>query len=514
MAHEIILSLKEITKTFPGIIANDHINLDIHKGEIHSLLGENGAGKTTLMNILYGLYKLDSGEIIFKGKKIKIRSPKDAINLGIGMIHQQFMLVPRFSVFENIILGQASERPPLLEEKKLHKKIMKVAEKFNIKLDLDTPVENLDVGTQQKVEILKTLYHGADLLILDEPTSVLTPQEGQDLFKDLLAFKKQGCTIIFISHKLKEVIQISDRITVLRDGKVIETKKKLETNPRELSKLMVGREVSFTIKKKDCKPGKEVLCLQNIFLQNEKGLMVLKNICLNIRAGEILGIAGVDGNGQKELADVICGLQKVNSGNIKILNKETTGSTSRQLNEQCLSYIPGDRKKYGMILNFTIAENIILKNFYKPSFTRGLFLNKGYIENYSQKIIKNYNIKTPSPLLQVKKLSGGNQQRVVLGRELSNQPKLLVVAKPTQGLDVGACEFIYDKLLEERDKGVAILLFSTELDEVMNISDRVAIMYEGEIVGEVDPRNTDIGEIGLMMAGSKRKEVNTMERGR
>jgi len=242
--------------------------------------------------------------------------------------------------------------------------------------------------------------------------------------------------------------------------------------------------------------------------------MVLKNICLNIRAGEILGIAGVDGNGQKELADVICGLQKVNSGNIKILNKETTGSTSRQLNEQCLSYIPGDRKKYGMILNFTIAENIILKNFYKPSFTRGLFLNKGYIENYSQKIIKNYNIKTPSPLLQVKKLSGGNQQRVVLGRELSNQPKLLVVAKPTQGLDVGACEFIYDKLLEERDKGVAILLFSTELDEVMNISDRVAIMYEGEIVGEVDPRNTDIGEIGLMMAGSKRKEVNTMERGR
>jgi len=512
MTHEIILSLKEITKTFPGVIANDHINLEIFKGEIHSLLGENGAGKTTLMNILYGLYKPDSGEIIFKGKKIKIHSPKDAINLGIGMIHQQFMLVPRFSVFENIILGQASERPPLLEEKKLHKKIMKVAEKFNIKLDLDTPVENLDVGSQQKVEILKTLYQGADLLILDEPTSVLTPQEGQSLFKDLWALKKQGCTIIFISHKLKEVMQISDRITVLRDGKVIETKKKLETNPRELSKLMVGREVSFTIKKKDCKPGKEVLGLQNIFLQNKKGLKVLKNICLNIRAGEILGIAGVDGNGQKELADVICGLQKVNSGNVKILNKEVTGSTPRQLNEQGLSYIPGDRKKYGIILNFTIAENIILKNFYKFPFTRRLFLNKGYINDYSQKIIKNYNIKTPSPLLQTKKLSGGNQQRVVLGRELSNQPKLLVVAQPTQGLDVGACEFIYDKLLGERDKGVAVLLVSTDLDEVMNLSDRVAIIYEGEIVGEVDPRSTDIGEIGLIMAGSKRKQINAIEK--
>ena len=513
MAHEIILNLKEITKTFPGVVANDHINLEIHKGEIHSLLGENGAGKTTLMNILYGFYKPDNGEIIFKGEKIKIHSPRDAINLGIGMIHQRFMLVPRFSVFENIILGQASEKPPLLEKKKLHKKIAKVAEKFNIKLDLDEPVENLSVGIQQKVEILKTLYHGADLLILDEPTSVLTPQEGQNLFKDLLALKEQGCTVIFISHKLKEVMQISDRITVLRDGKVIGTKKKLETNPQELSKLMVGREVSFTIKKKDCKPGEEVLCLQNIFMQNEKGLKVLKNICLNIRAGEILGIAGVDGNGQEELADVICGLRKVNSGSVKILNKEIMGSTPRQLNEQGLSYIPGDRKKYGLILNFTIAENIILKNFYKSPFTRGLFLNKGDIEDYSQKIIKNYNIKTPSPLLQTKKLSGGNQQRVILGRELGNQPKLLVIAKPTQGLDVGACEYIYDELLEERDKGVAILLFSTELDEVINISDRVAIMYEGEIVGEVDPRNTNIEEIGLMMAGSKRKEVNAIERG-
>jgi len=513
MTHEIILSLKEITKNFPGVIANDHINLDIFKGEIHSLLGENGAGKSTLMKILYGIYKLDSGEIMFKGKKAKIHSPKDAMNLGIGMVHQQFMLVPVFSVFKNIILGQVSERPPLLEEKKLRKKIMKAIEKLDIKLDLDEPVENLDLGTQQKVEILKALYQGANFLVLDEPTSVLTPQGVENLFKDLLALKKQGCTIVFISHKLKEVIQISDRITVLRDGKVIETKEKLETNPQELSKLMVGREVSFTIKKKDCKPGKEVLSLQNIFLQNRKGLNVLKNICLNIQAGEILGIAGVDGNGQKELADVICGLQKANSGIIKILNKEVAENTVRQLNEIGLSYIPGDRKKYGIVLKFTIAENLILKNFYKFPFTHRLLSNKRSIDDYSRKVIKNYDIKTASPYLQIENLSGGNQQRVVLGRELSNQPKLLVIMHPSQGLDVGACEFIHDILLEERDRGVAILLISADLDEVMSLSDRLAIMYEGEIMGEVDPKNTNIGEIGLMMAGFKRKEVNAIGRG-
>ncbi|HCL90069.1 MAG TPA: heme ABC transporter ATP-binding protein [Candidatus Atribacteria bacterium] len=513
MAHEIILSLKEITKTFPGVVANDHINLEIHKREIHSLLGENGAGKTTLMNILYGLYSPNSGEIVFNGKNVKINSPRDAISLGIGMIHQRFMLVPRFSVFENIILGQASEKPPLLEKKKLYKKIAKVAKKFNIKLDLDIPVENLSVGIQQKVEILKTLYQGADFLILDEPTSVLTPQEGQNLFKDLLALKEQGCTIIFISHKLKEVMQISDRITVLRDGRVIGTKEKFETNPQELSRLMVGREVSFTIKKKDCNPGKEVLSIQDVFMQNRKGLKILKNICLNIRAGEILGIAGVDGNGQKELADAICGLQKINSGNVKILDEEITESNPRKLYEQGLSYIPGDRKKYGLIPNFNIAENIVIKDYYLPPFTRGLFLNSAYIDNYSKKVIATYDIKTPSHLVQIKKLSGGNQQKVVLGRELSKYPKLLIIMQPTQGLDVGACEFVYNKLLEARDKGVAILLFSTDLDETMNLSDRIAVIYEGEIMGEVDPRSTDVGEIGLMMAGSKRKKANAIERG-
>lgn len=504
MTHEIILSLNEITKTFPGVVANDHINLEIFKGEIHSLLGENGAGKTTLMNILYGLYRPNSGEIMFNGKSIKINSPRDAISLGIGMIHQHFMLVSKFSVFENIVLGQASENPPLLEKGKLHKKITKVAEKFNIKLDLDVPVENLSVGIQQKVEILKALYQGADLLILDEPTSVLTPQEGQNLFKDLLVLKEQGCTIIFISHKLKEVMQISDRITVLRDGKVIGTKEKTKTSPRVLSKLMVGREISSTIKKKDCVPGKEVLSLQSVFMQDSKGLKILKNICLNVHAGEILGIAGVDGNGQQELANTICGLQKIDSGNVKISNKEVTGSNPRKLYEQGLSYIPGDRKKYGLILNFNIAENIILKDYYLPPFTRGLLLNNAFIDDYSKKVITIYDIKTPSHFVQTKKLSGGNQQKVVLGRELSKCPKLLIIMQPTQGLDVGACEFVYNKLLETRDKGVAIVLFSTDLDEIMNLSDRIAVIYEGEIMGEVDPKNVATGEIGLMMAGSKR----------
>ncbi|HBY57226.1 MAG TPA: heme ABC transporter ATP-binding protein [Candidatus Atribacteria bacterium] len=511
MVQEIILSLKEITKIFPGVIANDHISLDIFKGEIHSLLGENGAGKTTLMNILYGLYKPDKGEIIFKGEEVKIHSPRDAINLGIGMIHQRFMLIPRFTVFENIILGQPSEKPPLLEKEKLHEKILRVAERFNIKLDLDVPVENLSVGTQQKVEILKALYQGADLLILDEPTSVLTPQEAQNLFKDLLALKEQGCTIIFISHKLKEVMQISDRITVLRDGKVVGTKKKLETNFQELSKLMVGREISFTIKKKDVQPGREVLCLEDISMKNKKGLRLLKNISLSARSGEILGIAGVDGNGQRELADAICRLQKIDSGNIKMLGQEVSSSSPRRLYEQGLSYIPADRKRYGLILNFTIAENLILKDYYLPPFKRGLFLNVPYINDYSKKIIVAYDIKTPSHLVQASKLSGGNQQKVVLGRELSKCPKLLIVMEPTQGLDVGACEFVHNKLLDERDKGVAILLFSTDLDEIMSLSDRIAVIYEGEIMGEVDPRKADVGEIGLMMAGVKYLEKEVVD---
>ena len=504
MSGKVFLSFKKVSKYFPGVIACDKIDLDIYRGEVHTLLGENGAGKSTLMNLLYGLYHVDEGEILIDGSPVSIHSPGDAIDLGIGMIHQHFMLIPVFTVLENIILGQRSGKPPLLQLETFRRRVSEVAGRFGIDVDLDAVVEDLAVGMQQKVEILKALYRGARILILDEPTSVLTPQESQDLFRMLEDLKKQGCTILFISHKMIEVMQISDRITVLRDGKVIETVDRHKTTPRQLCTLMVCRDVSFEIEKEESDPGEEVLRLEGISLQNKGGLFLLRDISLRVCAGEILGIAGVDGNGQKPLAKVISGLQKPGSGDIYMFGQNITGENTRSRIEKGLSYVPADRRRDGLVTDFRIWENCILEIFYTKPFTRGFTLNARYSHEFARRVIREYDIKTPDENVPVKNLSGGNQQRVVIGREISKNPRLLLVVQPTWGLDVAACEFVYNRLLEERDKGTAILLISTELEEVRSLSDRLMVLFKGEIMGEVDPRTVGPAETGLMMAGAKR----------
>jgi len=505
MTQEIYLSFRNIRKTFPGVLALNDVSLDIYKGQIHALLGENGAGKSTLMNILYGLYHQDSGEIYLSGENYEHNTPKNAIKNGIGMIHQHFMLIPNFTVLENIILGQPSPKPPKLEKEYFRTEILKVAEKFGITVDLDLLVEEISVGMQQKIEILKALYKGAKLLILDEPTSVLTPQESQELFKMLMDLNKKGTTIIFISHKLKEVMQISDRISVLRDGKLISTVNKSETTPTELSKLMVGRDLSTQLSKSEAQFGEDVLFVENIFLQDSHNhhRNILKDVSFNIAKGEIVGIAGVDENGQKELAEILSGLRKPTSGHIKLFGKDVTQCTTRQLIEMGMSYIPADRRNQGLVMEFKISENTILETHYQKPFTKGISLQKKVIDNFAKSLIQEYDVRTPSINVPVKNLSGGNQQKVIVGREFLKKTHFLLVMQPTWGLDVGAIEYVHKKLLEAREKGVTILLISTDLEEVRKLSDRILVIYEGEIVGQATS-STDIEEIGLLMAGSHR----------
>ncbi len=503
MSEEIILSFRNIRKSFPGVVALDDISLDIYKGQIHALLGENGAGKSTLMNVLYGLYHQDSGEIFLSGEKYEHNTPKNAIRHGIGMIHQHFMLIPNFTVLENIILGQPSPKPPKLEKEYFRNEILKVAKKFGITVDLDLLVEEISVGMQQKIEILKALYKGAELLILDEPTSVLTPQESQELFKMITELNKKGTTVIFISHKLKEVMQISDSISVLRDGKLIATVKKSETTPHELSRLMVGREIITQYDKAEAKTGEDILILDAITLEDHHNQhrQLLKNVSFKVSQGEIVGIAGVDENGQKELAEIISGLRKPTSGEISMFGKDVTHCTTRQLIEMGMSYIPADRRNQGLVMDFNISENSILETHYQKPFTKGISLQKKVIDNFANGLIQEYDVRTPSINIPVKNLSGGNQQKVIVGREFLKKTHFLLVMQPTWGLDVGAIEYVHKKLLEARDKGVTILLISTDLEEVRKLSDRILVIYEGEIVGEVDS-STDIEEIGLLMAGS------------
>jgi simple sugar transport system ATP-binding protein len=501
------LSFRNINKTFPGVVALDKINLDINEGEIHALLGENGAGKSTLMNILYGLYHQDSGDMILAGEKLEHNNPKNAINHGIGMIHQHFMLIPNFSVLENIILGHVSPKPPMLEEKYFRLEIQKVSDKFGIRVSLDALIEDISVGMQQKVEILKALFKGARLLILDEPTSVLTPQESQDLFKMLLELKEKNCTIIFISHKLNEVLQISDRISVLRDGKLVTTVNKRETNATDLSKMMVGREIKNDYNKKACCTGENVLQLEGIGLQDNKGRSLLKQITLNVRAGEIVGIAGVDDNGQMELSEIISGLRKPGSGRITLFGTDVTTATTRQLIEMGMSYIPADRRNVGLVIDFTIAENMILETYYTKPITKGFSLDRKYVSRFAQGLVNEYDVRTPNINVPVRNLSGGNQQKVIISREFSKEHRFLLVLQPTWGLDIGAIEYVHQKLLEERDKGVAILLISTELEEIRRLSDRILVMYEGELAGSATVE-TSLEEIGLMMAGAKKQIVS------
>lgn len=506
MSQEEILRFDKISKFFPGVVANNQISLTIYKREIHTLLGENGAGKSTLMNILYGLYRPDEGEIFYEGKKVDIYSPNDAMKYGIGMIHQHFMLIPNFTVWENITLGQKMDRGILMPVEQLKKKVMEVAERLHMSVDPDARVQDLPIGVQQKVEILKAIYRGSRLLILDEPTSVLTPQESIELFATLRKLKADGCTIIFIGHKMNEVMEVSDRISVLRDGSLISTLNREKCTPALLTSLMVGREVDLNVTKQPANPGQEKLSLKNIHISGETKANSLKGISFNVHAGEIVGIAGVDGNGQSELARVISGMAVPDQGTVLINGENMTNSNVRKRNIHGLCYIPADRRGEALTLDFRLYENIALTQYYREPYSHKGILNLKNMKQKTSEYIKAFKVKAAGTDVEARTLSGGNQQKLILARELLKKPDILLIVQPTWGLDVGSCSFIYEKIIEERDRGAAILLISTDLEEVRSLSDRLLVLFKGEIMGEVDPRTASVEEIGLMMAGIQKEK--------
>ncbi len=499
---EVVIEMRGITKYFPGVIANDHIDFDLKAGEVHSLLGENGAGKTTLMNILYGLYQPDEGEIRIRGKRVVLKSPSDAIEMGIGMVHQLFMLLPSFTVAENVILGLKGF---MLNLDQVEKEIAELSEEYCLRVDPKAIVWQLSVGERQRVEVIKALYRGAQLLILDEPTSMLTPPETKELMKIIRRMVDEGLTVIpFVTHKLPEVIAVSDRVTVLRRGKVVATIATGQTNERNLAEEMVGRKVVFAIKRQAIEKNEVVLEVTNLEALDDRGLSVLKKISFSIYAGEVLGVAGVSGNGQHELAEVLTGLRKATTGKINLQGEDVTNKSPSELIAKRVGYIPEERIGKALVSGLSVAENLILGAQSEKLFTHGLFLNQQAINEHADKLISEYNIATPDRNTKVRNLSGGNLQRLILARELSRKPKLLVANQLTSGLDVGATEFIHNKLIEQKMAGTAILLISEDLDEIMSMSDRIAVMYRGEIVGIIPAANARIEEVGLMMAGAKR----------
>jgi len=504
-----LLEMKDITKIFPGVIANDNINLEIEQGEVHALLGENGSGKSTLMNILSGLYKPTAGRIFINGEEVSFNSPRDAIHKGIGMVYQHFMLIRQLSVVENIILGMPQKYEPLLDIKDAVKKITEFSSHYGMNIDPYSKIWQLSVGQQQRVEIIKVLYRGAKLLILDEPTSVLTPQEVDELFSMINQFLKKGCSVIFISHKIDEVETISNRITVLRQGKKIGIVSN-NTSKKELARMMVGREVSFKVDKLPANPGKVILKLEGVEALNDRRLKALKSISMEIYKGEILGIAGVDGNGQSELVEVITGLRKINKGKISISGINVTNLHPRKILELNVGHIPQDRHLAGMVLDMDLKENMILHDYYIPPHCKGKFLNWDFIKKHTCELIKEYEIKTPSEEVLSENLSGGNQQKLILARELHRKPDLLIAMNATRGLDVGAIEYVQKKIIELRDRGAGILYISTEIEEIINMSDRIAVIYNGEMMGIVRSEEVSIEELGLMMAGTKKEEVKSI----
>jgi simple sugar transport system ATP-binding protein len=501
---ETILRLENIRKTFPGVLANDNIDLEIQRGEIHSLLGENGAGKTTLMNCVYGVYRQDSGKVIWKGREVEIRRARDAIALGIGMVHQHFMLVPPLTVAENVILGLPVHHEPFLDLKAVEKDILDTARRYGFEIDPKAQIWQLPVGVQQRVEILKALYRKAELLILDEPTAVLTPGEVDELFAVLKNLTKEGLSIIFITHKLEEVMAICDRVTVLRDGQVVSTVNKSETNTKELARMMVGREVFLNIEKPEIKPGEVVLKVENLSARDKRDLPAVKNVSFEIRRNEILGIAGVDGNGQTELGDVLGGMRKATGGKVTVLGNDATNLTPLEIINMGVAYIPPDRQHTGLLLDFSLIENLIGKSHYRAPFSKRGIFQQSAIKPFAEQAIRDYDVRTPSPELKAKLLSGGNQQKLVLAREMTGKPDLVIAAQATRGLDVGATEYVHKRMIEARNNGAGILFISTELEEVLSLSDRIAVMYEGEIMGIVPGKGADIHEIGEMMAGVHR----------
>ncbi len=495
------IEMRGITKRFPGVIANDKADFDIHAGEVHALLGENGAGKSTLMKILYGMYRPDEGEILLNGKPVTIASPNDSINLGIGMIHQHFMLVPTLTVAENVALGLPSSRGALTDLDRVSKRIVELASIYGLKIDPSAYVWQLSVGQQQRVEIIKALYRGAALLILDEPTAVLTPQEVDELFVIMRQMVKDGHALIFISHKLHEVVEISNRITVLRDGRRIGTRLTSETTKQDLANWMVGREIGFAPDRGKVEIGEARLKLEKVECGSDRGTPGLRGVSIEVRSGEILGIAGVSGNGQRELAEAITGLRKVTTGRVFLEGKDITNFAPGDITELNLSYIPEERMRDGMIKDFTIAENMILREHHKMPYSRMGFLNLSDISKHADELIAKFHVKTPSRETHAKNLSGGNIQKVVLAREISRNPRAIIAAQPTRGLDIGATEYVREQLLIERRKGVAVMLISEDLDEILALSDRIAVLYEGQVMDIVPRTEATPERLGLLMAG-------------
>jgi ABC-type uncharacterized transport system ATPase subunit len=497
--------MRGIVKHFPGVLANAGVDFDLRQGEIHSLLGENGAGKTTLMNILYGLYAPDAGQVLLRGKPVRLNSARDAIQQGLGMVHQHFMLVQPFTVAENVILGQPSPREPLVEDMRaVHKRLKSVSDQYGLQVSPEAPVWTLSVGEQQRVEILKALYRGAEILILDEPTAVLTPQEVDELLAVLRRMIAGGKSIVLISHKLGEVLAVSDRITVLRDGKVIDTVAAAGTDRATLVRMMVGRDVLLRVAKGPAHPGAVALSINDLTVRNDRGLLALSGVTLDLRAGEVLGIAGVAGNGQSELEEAIAGLRKVEGGTVVFHGNDVTNRRPRKIGEQGLAHIPSDRYRMGLLADFSVAENMLLQRVGSRPFTRWGRLDWSAIHREARRLVEAFDVRTPSVRSAAGKLSGGNAQKMILARELARRPRVLLAAQPTRGLDVSAIEFVHRTLIEQRDAGLAILLFSTELDEIMALSDRIAVMCAGRIVDIMPAEQADVHQIGLLMAGVAR----------
>lgn len=501
-----MLELRNISKLYGRNYANKNISLTVKSGEVHCLLGENGAGKSTLMNVLYGLTKPDSGEIFIDGSEVSILSPRDAIRYGIGMVHQHFMLIPAMTVVDNIILSTDESSGVILNQKKIAKRIREIAGKYGFEVDPFMKVSDLSVGQQQRVEIIKAIYHDCRLLILDEPTAVLTPRETEELYAIIERFRKENKSVIFISHKLHEVMHVSDVISVLRNGECIATLNKEETDEASLAACMVGKEVSFTVEKEKAHPGEAVLEVSGLSTKGKKGNLAVDDLSLTVHSGEIYGVAGVDGNGQAELIETITGLVKSESGKVRILGHDMTNRTPGEILDQGISHIPADRQSTGILMHESLEKNLTLYDYRNPEYRKGIFMDWRKAKKQAEDMVEKYGVKTPGLSLNIEYLSGGNQQKAVVARELEKKPELLIAAHPTRGVDIGAIEFIHGEIVKARDQGCAVLLISTELDEIMALSDRIGVIYDGRIIGEMDREEATVEKIGMLMAGMEENE--------
>lgn len=501
--NTVVLEAKGITKRFPGVLANDHVDLKLHKGEILALLGENGAGKSTLMNMLYGLYHPDEGEIWIKGEKVEMKNPREAIARGIGMVHQHFQLVPVMTVAENVMLGSEIASGGRLNIREAVKRVRELSEKYGLSVDPTAVVEDLPVGTQQRVEIIKALFRKADVLILDEPTAVLTPQEAQELFRIMHDLTEQGVSIIFITHKLKEVLTVADSVAVLRQGRMVGTADPKTATETSLAELMVGRKVILQVEKEKAQPGKTILRVSDLVVKDDRNQITVDGLSLEVRAGEILGIAGVQGNGQREFVEALTGLRHVEAGKVEIDGVECTNASPRTVTELGVAHIPEDREKHGLVMPYSIADNMVLNTYYKPPFASRFLLHQDKIDEQGERLVKKYDVRTPSIHTPASSLSGGNKQKVIVAREFSRPVKLLIAAQPTRGIDVGSIEFIHNQIVAQRDEGIAVLVVSAELDEVLSLADRVAVMFDGKIVKTLPIEEATRERVGLLMAGAE-----------